>query len=390
MNRPAVLMLSQEVHPIPPLKGAAVEQWIDAVAHGMAAYHPVVASPPHPARPLREQVDVVSYERVAQSALYKRLFRKITRLDPWPYIQRVIQRARPYMPKVIHVHNAPTLIKPLREAFPSAQLILHMHNEKQLPSDLAIDCLVGCSDYICRWFAEQVNWTQRPRFAQIRNGVNVEQFQPRWVLGQDKIRALKVAQQIPLDRINLLYVGRISPEKGPDLLVDALRQLDPTRYHLTLVGEWPQGDASKNQRVQFAAALRQQMEGLPVTVIPATAPGQMAQIYPLGDLMVIPSRFEEPFSMVAIEAMASGVPVMALRRGGMVEYMVDGENACLLSPETTGVELAAAIDRACAQPGQLELQARAAREMVEKHYDWQQVVIETEALYASLLQKREF
>lgn len=385
---PAVLMLSQEVHPIPPLKGAAVEQWIDAVAHGLQAYRPVVVSPPHPSRPLRETEGRVAYERVAMGRLYKRLFRKITRLDPWPYIERVAQRVRPYMPAIVHIHNAPVFVKPLRKAFPDARLILHMHNEKTLPPDLPLDCLVGCSQYICNWFAEQVQWERLPQFHRVRNGVNLAQFVPRWDVAPQVLAQRRAALGIPADRINLLYVGRISPEKGPDLLVNALRELDPGHFHLTLVGEWPEGDPARNARVLFANALKDKMQGLPVTILGSLPPEQMSAMYLLGDLMVIPSRFEEPFSMVAIEAMASGLPVMALRRGGMVEYMRDGDNATLLPVTTTATQLAEAIRLVCEvayRESVLTFQARAAQAMVAREYAWANVVSETEALFDHLL-----
>lgn len=387
--KPTVLMLSQEVHPIPPLKGAAVEQWIDAVALSLQHHQALVVSPPHPTRFSTEMVGNVTYERIGLSDLYKRLFRKMTRLDPWPYIQRVIGKARRFAPEIIHIHNAPNFAKPLRKAFPHASLILHMHNEKKLPSDLQVDCLVGCSDYICRWFENNVAWQSKPRFERVRNGVDVSHFQPRWQLGENRITSIKAQHGIPSDRINILYVGRISPEKGPDLLVDAFRFLDQACFHLTLVGEWPEGDAAKNSRVRFADELKQKLCGLSVTVLGCIPPDQVANIYPVGNLMVIPSRFEEPFSMVAIEAMASGVPVMALRRGGMVEYMRDGENAHLLPAQTQPEELAAAIEVAVQDKAKLIRIAQAARTMVETTYSWQQVVTETENLYQNLLNTRK-
>lgn len=383
---PTVLMLSQEVHPIPPLKGAAVEQWIEAVAHGLQGYQALIVSPPHPERPRDETAGGVRYRRIAVSRLYKRLFRKLTRLDPYPYIQRVIRAARPTPPAIIHIHNAPGYVPALRAAFPAARLILHMHNEKKLPAGLPVDCLVGCSAYICRWFQAHVAWAEAPRFAQIRNGVDVDRFTPRWRLPATALQALKAAHQIPAGRINLLYVGRISPEKGLDLLLEAFALLDPQRFHLTVVGEWPAGDPASNERVRFARQLQARMAGLPVTVLGCIPPDGVAAVFPLGDLLVIPSRFEEPFSMVAIEAMASGVPVMALRRGGMVEYMRDGDNALLLAPDISPAELAAQIIRAVDAPAALQEMAGKARQMIEAAYSWNTVVAETEALYASLLE----
>src|SRR5262245_15419131 len=94
MSRPSVVLLSQEVHPIPPLKGAAVEQWIDTVAHGLSEVVPHVVSVPHPDLPDSEVVGDVHYHRIRIGTLYRRLFRKITRLDPYSYVDRVVDYAK--------------------------------------------------------------------------------------------------------------------------------------------------------------------------------------------------------------------------------------------------------------------------------------------------------
>jgi glycosyltransferase involved in cell wall biosynthesis len=147
------------------------------------------------------------------------------------------------------------------------------------------------------------------------------------------------------------------------------------------------GDALRSARVGFAESLRARMAGMEVSVLGHFAPEAMPEIYHLGDLLVIPSRFEEPFSMVAIEAMASGLPVLALRKGGMKEYMIDGENAFLLPAEADSTALARAIETvADASPEGLAQVARTARTMVESRYTWAHVVRDTERLYREMLQ----
>lgn len=382
--KPRVLLLSQEVHPIPPVKGAAVEQWIDAVARGMKRFEPHVVGPVHPERPDEEVSDGVHHRRIRVGALYHRLFRKITRWDPHSYIERVIDHARSFSPAIVHLHNAPHFVPALRRGFPGAKLILHLHNQKALPAGLEFDCLAACSDFIRRWYEQQR--LRCASYATIRNGVDCRRFQPKWNL-PDRGAAARRRHGIPADKRVILLVGRISPEKGTDLAVDAFRLLDPERYHLVLVGEWPEGDPLRNDRVVFARALKEKLRGLAATCIDTVAPAAMPEIYPVGDLLVIPSRFEA-FSMVAIEGMAAGVPVLALRRGGMVEYMVDGENARLLDADAAPGAFAAAIEELVADPEPAERLARNAREMVERRFGWEKVVDETEALYRNLLEKK--
>lgn len=374
-----VLLLSQAVHCIPPLTGAAVEQWIDAVAHRLGDWEGHVVSVPHPQRPDDESEGGVRYHRVRIGRLYRRLFQKLTRLDPWSYTDRIIAYAKRIRPDIIHVHNAPQFVDALRKGIPQAKLVLHMHNEKKTSFVSPVDMFVGCSDYIAHWFSEC--GTPAGSFATLPNGVDVERFSPR-----PEVRALLSPRfGIPQERFVVSYVGRISPEKGLDLLVEAFRYLPADRYHLVVAGEWPRGDARTNDRVAYAEGLRQALAGLPATVIGDFPPEQMPDIYRLGDLLVIPSRFEEPFSMVAIEGMASGLPVLALRRGGMAEYMIDGQNARVLDPASDARALAEAV-AACADDVEgSRRRATAARQMVEQRFTWSEVAAATEALYERLL-----
>jgi UDP-N-acetylglucosamine:(glucosyl)LPS alpha-1,2-N-acetylglucosaminyltransferase len=382
MSAPSVLLLSQEVHPIPPLKGAAVEQWIDAVAHQLSGYVPHVVSVPHPALPDSQIVDGVRYHRIRVGPLYNRLFRKLTRLDPYSYVDRIVAYAEAVRPVIIHVHNAPQFVPRLRTV-EGARLLLHMHNEKALPQLPEVEVLCGCSRYISDWF--RGHGLAAGRFVELPNGVDVARFRPHCGGAPGRAAARK-RFDVPAGRFVVLYVGRISPEKGPDLLVEAVRRLDPARFHLVLAGEWPLGDPRSSARVVFAESLRSRLAGMPVSVLGHFAPEAMPEIYPLGDLLVVPSRFEEPFSMVAIEAMACGVPVLALAKGGMKEYMVDGENALVAPADADAAALAGAIESAAASPARLQGMARAARAMVETRFTWANVVRRTERLYREMLQ----
>jgi glycosyltransferase involved in cell wall biosynthesis len=383
-KKPRVLMLSQDVHPIPPVKGAAVEHWIDQVASRFRHYEPHILSIAHPSLPLIEERAGVSYQRIRVSGVYKRLFKKITRLDPWPYIQRVIEKARHIDPQVIHLHNAPHFVKELRRAFPEKVLVLHMHNEKKVADDLPIDCLAACSNYVRDYYCEQ--GLHSPCFATIPNGVDIDHYHPVWVNENPRILA---RDRFGLDdRKIILYVGRISVEKGPDRIAEAFAHLDPTRYQLVMIGEWRKGDPAKDKRAAYAERLEELLEDVPYCALGVLNPTEMPKIYPMGDLLVIPSRFEEPFSMAAIEAMAAGVPVLALRRGGMTEYMRDGENAVLLPADAGSELMASTIEDLFARPDYLNELAHNARKMIEQRFSWEHVAVETESLFDDLIAKR--
>jgi glycosyltransferase involved in cell wall biosynthesis len=284
----------------------------------------------------------------------------------------------------VHIHNAPQFVDVLSKGLPQAKLVLHMHNEKQDIFHCKVDVLVGCSHYIRDWYRSRKAPAQR--FHVIDNGVDLTAF--GFSADQSAVSRLRRRFAIPDNRFILLYVGRISPEKGPDLIVRAMQQLDPSRFHLVMSGEWPQGSPERSERVRYARSLKEMLRTVPHTITGGVPPEEVPDIYRLGDLLLITSRFQEPFSMVAIEAMASGLPVMALRKGGMVEYMVHNENALLIDPDANAETLACAIRKASSSADDLARISRHARQMVETRFGWDEVASQTESLYAEMLTGR--
>lgn len=359
---------------------------MDAVAHRLTRYEPHLVSVPHPERPDDEVEGGVHYHRIRMGRLYTRFFRKITRLDPCSYADRAVRYALTVQPAIIHIHNAPKFVDAVAARVPGAKVVLHMHNEKDDAIHMRLDAMAGCSAYIRDWY--KARSVSAGRFDVLDNGVDLAAF-PAERSAADAVRELRTVHKVPADRFIVLYAGRISPEKGPDRLAAALRhldrRLDRVGFHLVLIGEWPQGDPNKSDRVRYARELAAALVGLSHTVIDTATPQEMPRLYALGDLLVIPSRFEEPFSMVAIEAMAAHVPVLAVRRGGMPEYMRDGENALLLDGDATAEQIAAAIRAAAEQPQLLMQVAGTARAMVERRFDWQSVTAGTERMYDEVL-----
>lgn len=136
----------------------------------------------------------------------------------------------------------------------------------------------------------------------------------------------------------MLSVGRIDHRKGIDTAIDALAGL-PREATLTIVGE---GDA------EHLADLRAQVARLGldgrVTFAGGRARAELPAIYAEHDVVVFPVRWDEPWGLVPIEAMACGRPVVASGRGGSAEYLRDGENA-LLAPADDPESLAGAVHR---------------------------------------------
>jgi glycosyltransferase involved in cell wall biosynthesis len=148
-------------------------------------------------------------------------------------------------------------------------------------------------------------------------------------------------------RWHLLYAGRFDGVKGIDVAVDALGELPPAAT-LTLDGD---GDPA------VIRDLRTQSEALGLNGrvrFTRSSSQTVARAYADADVVLFPVRWEEPWGLVPLEAMAVGVPVVSTRLGGCAEYLRDGENCLVVPPDDAGA-LAAAVRRLAHEP---ELRAR--------------------------------
>jgi glycogen synthase len=142
----------------------------------------------------------------------------------------------------------------------------------------------------------------------------------------------------------LLHVGRPHPDKGTHDAVAALARL-PAEATLTFAGGW-------DPREEAALAALAHETGVEdrVALLGRRPRPEIAALYRDHDAVLFPVRWEEPWGLVALEAMGRGRPVVATGRGGSAEYLRDGEN-CLLVPPRDPDALAAAVGRLAADPG---------------------------------------
>ena len=163
------------------------------------------------------------------------------------------------------------------------------------------------------------------------------------------------------DQLQLLYVGRLAPIKGLETLLDAMARLRATgtRVHLSIVG----GDADEplnGHEGELRARLARLDLRSAVTFVGAQPQERLRAWYVAADATVLPSHYES-FGMVAMEAMACGIPVVASRVGGLQTTVRAGVTG-LLVPDHDPAALAGALDRLLGDP---DLRFRLGREGVQ-------------------------
>jgi alpha-1,6-mannosyltransferase len=189
----------------------------------------------------------------------------------------------------------------------------------------------------------------------------------------DETRQVRAALDIADDRILLLYVGRLAPEKNVTTLFDAFAQLDATRFTLVVVG-----DGSERRHL---ARLRERNEN--VHWLPYQGDGrQLARLYRAADLFVHPG-VQETFGLVALESQASGTPVVGIRGSYMDRIIFTDQNhwAAENSPHALAEAIRIMARRDLASEG------RAAAARVHQFYGWDRVFERLFGVYAEVARR---
>src|SRR4051812_20563161 len=158
--------------------------------------------------------------------------------------------------------------------------------------------------------------------------------------------------------VSIGLLGQISPHKGHEDAVEALRQLGPG-YRLVIAGK---GEES------YVARLKEQCRSLPVEF---SGFAEFQDFFGKVDILLVPS-WEEPFGIVILESMAIGIPVISTSAGGPLDIIRPGENGLLVPPRNPG-----ALATAVRSLADLRLRAATvehARKHVESAYDIQKVI----------------
>jgi D-inositol-3-phosphate glycosyltransferase len=181
-------------------------------------------------------------------------------------------------------------------------------------------------------------------------GVDLELFYPR-----DK-NDVKEKLGIYENRV-ILYVGRIEPLKGIDILIEAVGLLeDPADTRLVIVGGSLEDDAELEKLKALSERLGIQEK---VTFAGSVAQDVLPDFYSAADAFVLPSYYES-FGLVALEAMACGTPVVVSRVGGLKTFIKQGETGYLV-PWRCPEPFAQRLDMLLANPALKESMGRAAR-----------------------------
>jgi alpha-maltose-1-phosphate synthase len=224
----------------------------------------------------------------------------------------------------------------------------------------------------------------------IHNGIDLQQYR------NNPAADALVSRGVDPSRPFVLFVGRITRQKGIIHLVNAIPQIDPS-LQIVLCAGAPDTKEIGQEMAERVAEVSQGREGV-IWIREMLPREDVIQFYSHAAVFCCPSVYE-PFGIINLEAMACETAVVASAVGGIPEVVVPGETGLLVDlalkegtfdpvdPAKFSADLAAAINKVGTDPA---LQARfgqAGRRRVEERFSWSAIAERTLALYQSLVEK---
>ncbi|MEL7035083.1 MAG: glycosyltransferase [Cyanobacteria bacterium J06592_8] len=324
------------------------------------------------------------------------------------YGSRIAQNLKKQQIDLVHIHNCSQLIPVIRAFNPQIKIVLHMHcewlhqldyktTEKRLSQ---VNLVITPSDYITD-AARQRFPEFAARIQTIANGVDLDKFV------DSSLGCFKPKPTANSQTKQLLYVGRICPEKGSHILLEAFQKVLKKQpdTHLTLVG--PMGvipyeylvGLSEDTKIQELAKFHQdnnwrkflrdaytklnKIQENSVTLTGCLAPIKLPPYYQNTDLFIFPSVCQEAFGMPVAEAMVAGIPVIVSDGGGIPELLEEGRTG-LVVERGNSEALAEAILKLLEDEPLRKSMGKAAHQRAVKHFSFEKIAEDLQRQYEQL------
>jgi glycosyltransferase involved in cell wall biosynthesis len=413
-----VALLSQPFDLVLPPEQTSLGLWTYEVGRRLGSQYETTILARRPAdRPSRVQVDNVTIEYLGclPHRLWTSAARAWTKLQPprnplfvqrfyaGDYLTRALVRLRRLSPDVVHIQNFPRFVPAVRKILPDAAVVLHMHCDWLVQLDrqimrqsvVAADLVVGCSDHVVAAAAEHLGQLGT-RFAVLPNGAPSASTVPNASRQPGKV----------------VFVGRVSPEKGVHVLLKAWPRIvaacpearldiigpaaaTPRQFLVDLSDDPDVADLARfypggrEFPGSYDAALRRLIPpdlAHTVTFVGHLPHGQVIERLAQAALLVNPS-LSESFGMSLVEAMAVGTAVVATRVGGMPE-IVEATQGGVLVEKNDPDALAAAVLLMLSKPEACAAMGRQGAQRVEALYAWPHIAALTRDLHREAWEKR--
>lgn len=321
-----------------PVSGGAISTIIMQTASELLARgHEVTVLTPTNADPVYSVGAVVpldARQRDQLSLPQRALSRFRNKTTAWDYayyeyylasFRQALKRLTP-MPDAVICFNDLVSPKYIKDILPKAKILVDLQNEQGTrqadPADTiaATDTFVACSKHIRTWTQKKYG-VPDSKMAVINNGIDLEAFHPR----PDFLE--------PRSCLQVLFIGRMDRNKGPDIAADAVAvlQREGLPVHLTVAGGlWFYGHGQE-MTDPFFRSLKEKMDAVGADYKGHVTRPDVPALVRSCDVSCVLSRTHDPNPLVCLESMASGCAVIGADRGGIPDAF--GEAGMLVDPD---------------------------------------------------------
>jgi glycosyltransferase involved in cell wall biosynthesis len=260
----------------------------------------------------------------------------------------------------------------------------------------AVDMVLNCGDFITSRTRHKFPLMSR-MIHTLPNGVNPVDF--------DIATKNELSDDNKKDGVSFLFVGRLSPEKGVHILLDAFHKIfdkypqsqldiigphsiafydfivgisdDP---HVEALAKFYNGQSYKNY-------LREKLNGSmkdKVRILGKKNHVEVMAHMRQSDIFIFPVVWDEPFGMPVVEAMVNKIPVIASRSGGIVDIVIDGQTGLLVEPDNVD-DLAKAMEKLLVDSPLREKFGQAGRSQAVQYFNWDLIYNRLQSYYGDVL-----
>lgn len=347
-----ILIIAPEQIPVPPILGGSVEITILAIAKELSKWHSVsIISRAHPRHPKYSVIDGVNIYRVPTGSPAKYL----------THVKKILKKRRF---DIIQIDNRPEFVRSIKSMFPKSTVSLYLHSLTFVnsPHTSRTETLAGLrkADLIIT-NSSSLQRRLSARFPRLSRKIRVAR------LGVDTSRFSPLQKKPPSRAFTLLFAGRLIPRKGVPVLLQAAKIVK--KQVAQPVNVMIAGGSPKSKYYRRLQLLSRKF-GIRTQFLGTVPHRRIHRVFRKADLFICPSQKHESFGLVNVEAMSSGLPVVATKNGGIKEVIEHGRSGLLIKQYTKPQAFADAIRSLITNKSLYLKMKREARQLALEKFSW--------------------
>jgi glycosyltransferase involved in cell wall biosynthesis len=378
-----IALVCTEMLPVPPIRGGAIQTYISGVAPILCRRHKLtIFSKSDPLLDDMAEVGGITYFRfpAPSQTTYYQAVREALSLSRFDLIQ---------------IFNRPAQLLLLKQVCPGARFTLSLHNQMLAPNRIEpglasqtlqeTSAVITVSHFLRKDLVRHYPWAE-PKCYAVYSGCDLVRFRPIWLSDISREREQWRLSHGLVGKKVILFAGRLSRTKGPDVLVRAMPEVlesHPDSVLLITGSKWFSDETPSN----FVTHLRElaQPLGNAVKFTGFVPPEEMHRVFQAADVFVCPSQWQEPLARVHYEAMATGLPIITTDRGGNAEVIHHERNGLVIRDFSDPGAFAKAIIRVLSSPELAHQLGARTRRDAEEYFGWDRVARDLEEVYSRVV-----